>query len=169
MRQHRRPLRSFTAALCTVAVLVAPSCDRAVESWEGQVTIGVDLERGQRWIAEGLPVERGRLCRQGIRHVVEGIDPETDDIVPVRAWSRIMEDAITLRNTTEITFVVENTCADGSGSFVTIERWGPDVWSVESGTGAYRGLTGGGSLRFATVNYMEITPFRLYLDGALEG
>ena len=93
----------------------------------------------------------------------------TNDVVPVRAWSRIIEDAITLRNTTEITFVVENTCADGSGSFVTIERWGPDVWSVESGTGAYRGLTGGGSLRFATVNYMEITPFRLYLDGALEG
>ena len=96
-------------------------------------------------------------------------DPATDDIVRVRVWSQIVEEAATVRNTTEITLVVEHTCADGSGSFVTVERWGPDLWSVESGTGAYVNLTGGGELRFATVRYMEITPLLLHLDGALDG
>ena len=170
MHRRRRSLRSLAAALSTLAVLASVSCDDGpVESWEGQVAIGVDLEAGQRWTAQGPPVDRGRFCPSGIRHVIEGIDPITNDIVPVRVRSRVMEEAVTQLNTTEITFVVENTCADGSGSFVTIEMWGPDVWSVESGTGAYRELTGGGELRFATDNYMEIIPLRLRLEGALEG
>jgi hypothetical protein len=87
----------------------------------------------------------------------------------VRVWSSIIEHAITKRNATDIDFVVENTCADGSGSFVTMERWGSDVWSVESGTGAYGALTGGGELWFETVDYTQVTPLQLYLDGALEG
>jgi hypothetical protein len=36
---------------------------------------------------------------------------------------------------------------------------------VESGTGAYRELTGGGKLSFATLDYMQIAPLRLWLDG----
>ena len=169
MQRRRRPLRGVVAALSTVAVLFAVSCDRSVESWEGRVTIGIDLEARQGWTAIGTPVERGQLCPSGVRHVLEGVDPMTDDVVPVRLWSRIIEEASMRRNTTEITFLVENTCADGSGSFVTIERWGPDLWSVESGTGAYRELSGGGELSFATEDFMTTTPLRLYLEGALEG
>lgn len=169
MQRRRRSLRRLGAALSTLAVLAAVSCGGAIESWEGEVAIGIDLEAGQRWTAEGPAVDRDQFCLRGTRHVIEGVDPMTNDIVPVRVWSRIIEEAITLRNTTEITLVVENTCLDGSGSFVTIERWGPDVWSVESGTGAYRELTGGGQLRFATVDYTKIAPLRLYLDGLLEG
>lgn len=168
MRRRRRPLRSSATALSAVALLVAVSCSRAAESWEGEVTIGIDLDTGQRWTAEGPPVDRDQFCPRGTRHVIEGLDPSTNEVVPVRLWVRIIEEAITVRNTTEITLVVEHTCFDGSGSFVTIERWGPDVWSVESGTGAYRELTGGGELRFATADYMQVTPLRLYLDGALE-
>ncbi len=168
MPRARRPVRSATAAVSALAVLVAVSCDRSAESRDAEVTIGIDLESGQRWTAQGSAVDRGRFCPGGIRHVIEGIDPETNDIVPVRAWFGIMEQAITERNTTEITFVVENTCADGSGSFVTRERWGPDVWSVVSGTGAYRELTGGGELSFATVDYQAVAPLRLYLDGELD-
>ncbi len=166
--QRRRRL-FFGAALSTVAVLGAVSCDHSVESGDGLVTIGIDLEARQRWTAEGNPVERGQLCPSGTRHVLEGIDPMTNDIVSVGVWSRIVEEAVLRRNTTEITFLVENTCADGSGSFVTSERWGPDLWSVESGTGAYRELSGGGELSFATEDYMTTTPLRLYLDGVLEG
>jgi hypothetical protein len=155
--------------LVAVAVLVAASCDRADGSWNGEVTISVDLESGQEWTAQGAAVDLGEFCPSGIRHVVEGIDPRTNDTVRVHVWFRIMQDAITTRNSTAINFVVEHTCADGSGSFVTRERWGPDVWSVESGTGAYRELTGGGELSFAIVDYMTIAPLRYYLDGTLEG
>ena len=167
----RRRRGSFTsiAALSAVGLLVAMSCDRTAERWEGEVTIGVDLEAGQRWTAQGPPVDGGHLCPQGIRHVIEGRDPVTDDIVRVPVWWQVVEEAITSRNTTAVTLVVEHTCADGSGSFVTVERWGPDVWSVVSGTGAYRSMTGGGDLTFTTAHYTEVTPLRLYLDGLLEG
>jgi hypothetical protein len=151
------------------AVLVAMSCDRADSSWGGEVTISVDLETGQAWTAQGDPVDRGQFCPSGIRHILRGIDPMTGETVRVYVWFGIMEQAITTRNATTITFVVEHTCADGSGSFVTREQWGPDVWSVESGTGAYRELTGGGELSFAPLDYMAIAPLRLRLDGALEG
>jgi hypothetical protein len=100
---------------------------------------------------------------------LRGIDPVTGETIRVHVWFGIMEDAITTRNSTAITLVVEHTCTDGSGSFVTREQWGPDVWSVESGTGAYRGLTGGGALSFAIVDYTTIAPLRYYLDGALAG
>jgi hypothetical protein len=155
--------------LVAVAVLVAASCDRADGSWDGEVTISVDLESGQEWTAQGAPVDRGEFCPSGIRHVIEGIDPRTNDTVRVHVWFRIMRDAVTTRNSTAIDFVVEHTCADGSGSFVTREQWGPDVWSVESGTGAYRELTGSGELSFVIVDYTTIAPLRYSLDGTLEG
>jgi hypothetical protein len=155
--------------LVAVAMLVAASCDRAEGSWDGEVTISVDLESGQEWTAQGAPVDRGQFCSGGIRHVVEGTDPRTNETVRVHVWFGIMEDAITTPNSTPITFVVEHTCADGSGSFVTSERWGPDEWAVESGTGAYRKLTGGGELSFATVDYTTTVPLQLYLSGALSG
>ncbi len=167
-RSHGVPWRC-AAVLATSAALVAVSCDRSPQRWVGEMTIGVDLEAGQRWTAQGTPVERGQFCPNGTRHVLEGRDPTTDEIVRVPVRSQIIEDAIAERNTTEIDLVVEHTCTDGSGSFVTIERWGPDVWSVESGTGAYRALTGGGALGFATTHYTEVRPLRLYLDGELDG
>lgn len=169
MQRSRRSLRSFVALFSMVAVLGAVSCDRSDGSWEGQVVIGIGLEARQRWAAEGDAVERGRLCPSGTRHVLEVVDPTTQKVVSVRVWSRIVEEAVLLETTTEIDFLVENTCADGSGSFVTSERWGPDVWSVESGTGAYRELFGAGELSFATADYMATTPLRLYLDGVLGG
>jgi hypothetical protein len=155
--------------LVALAVLVATSCDRDSDSWEGEVTISVDLESGQEWTAQGVPVDGGQFCPNGIRYVQRGIDPVTGETVRVHVWFGIMEDAITTPNSTAITFVVEHSCADGSGSFVTRELWGPDVWSVESGTGAYRELTGGGQLSFATVDYTTIAPLQLYLAGALAG
>ena len=109
----------------------------------------------------------GALCGSGTRHVIRGIDPATAETVRVWVWSGILDDAVTRRTSTEITFVVENTCADGSGSFVTIEQWGPDVWSIESGTGAYRDLRGSGELSFTTIAYMPTSPLLLNLDGTL--
>lgn len=155
--------------LVAVVVLVAPACNSTDESWDGEVAIAVDLDSGQQWTASGAPVERGQFCPSGSRHVLRGIEPMTGETVRVHEWFGIMEEAITTRNSTVITFVVEHACADGSGSFVTREQWGPDVWSVESGTGAYRELTGGGELSFATVDFMVVAPLRLYLDGVLEG
>jgi hypothetical protein len=155
--------------LVAVMVLVAAACNSADESWDGEVAMAVDLDSGQQWTASGAPVDRGQFCPSGSRHVLRGIEPMTGETVRVREWFGIMEDAITTRNSTAITFVVEHTCADGSGSFVTREQWGPDVWSVESGTGAYQELTGGGELSFAIVDYMTIAPLRYYLDGTLEG
>jgi len=169
MRRPRRGSCSLAVVLATCAALVAVSCDRSPGRWVDEVTIGVDLEAGQRWVAHGTPVDRGQFCPNGIRHVLEGRDPTTDDIVRVSVWSQIIEDAIATRNTTEVDLVVEHTCTDGSGSFVTIEHWGTDTWSIDSGTGAYRALTGGGALRFATAHYSEVRPLRLFLDGELEG
>ncbi|HSL74787.1 MAG TPA: hypothetical protein VK853_09975 [Ilumatobacteraceae bacterium] len=169
MPRHRAPSWIAAAALWTVALFAAGSCDGPDGRWQGEVAMRIDLEAGQRWTAQGAPVDRGQFCPDGIRHVLEARDPATDDIVRVRVWSQIVEAAATVRTTTEITLVVEHTCADGSGSFVTVERWGPDLWSVESGTGAYVHLTGGGELWFATVRYTEITPLLLHLDGALDG
>ncbi len=158
-------VRVVAAMLLSVAVVTAASCSEPGPAARA-VTISVDLEAGQRWTAQGPAVDRDMLCGSGIRHVVDGIEPVTNEIVPVRVWSGIVNDAIARRNTTEITLVVEHTCSDGSGSFVTRERWGPDVWSVESGTGAYRELTGRRkAASFATLDYMQIAPLRLSLDG----
>ena len=166
MRSGERsdPVRLIAALLLSVAAVTAASCSEPGPA-ERAVTIGVDLEAGQRWTAQGPAVDRDMFCGSGIRHVVDGIDPVTNEIVPVRVWFGIVNHAIAHRNTSEITLVVEHTCSDGSGSFVTREQWGPDVWSVESGTGAYRELTGGGKLSFATLDYMQVAPLRLLLDG----
>ena len=169
MRRPHRSARGVAAVLVAVAVLVAAACNGPDDSWEGEVAISVDLDSGQQWTASGGPVDHGQFCPSGIRHVLRGIDPMTGETVRVHVWFKIMEKAVTRRNSRTITFVVEYTCADGSGSFVTREQWGPDVWSVESGTGAYRELTGGGELSFATVDFMVVAPLWLYLDGVLEG
>ena len=153
------------ALLVSATVLAGVSCGESARSLDGPIALEVVLEAGQRWTA----AERGALCERGTRHVIRAIDPATAETVPIRVWSRVLDDAITHRNSTEITFVVENTCADGSGSFVTIEQWGPEAWSVDSGTGAYRDLHGGGALSFTTADYMQTRPLRLVLDGVLEG
>ena len=101
--------------------------------------------------------------------MLEAVDPATGEIVPVRIRYWVVQDAISERNTTAIVLVVEHTCTDGSGSFVTREEWGADVWSVESGTGAYGELSGGGELSFATTDYTATTPLRLFVDGTLAG
>jgi hypothetical protein len=155
--------------LSALAVLVTVSCDGDGDAWDGEVSIAVDLETGQEWTAQGAPVDRGQFCPNGIRHVLRGYDPVTGETLRVHVWFGIMEDAITTRNSTPITFVVEHTCTDGSGSFVTRERWGPDDWVVESGTGAYQGLTGSGELSFVSFSYTPIGPLQLYLRGALAG
>ena len=107
------------------------------------------------------------LCEGGTRQLLDGIDPATKESMPYRERYRILEEAIARRNSTAIVWIVENTCADGSGSFITREHWGPDVWSVESGTGAYSELDGGGMLSFTTVDYAIFSPLRLQLDGEL--
>jgi hypothetical protein len=149
------------------AALTAVSCGESSASLDGPIAFEVSLEEGQRWTAEGAAVDSGALCGRGIRHVIRGIDPATAETVRVWVWSGILDEAATRRNSTVITFVVENTCADGSGSFVTIEQWGPDVWTIESGTGAYRDLRGSGDLSFTTISYMPTSPLLLYLGGAL--
>jgi hypothetical protein len=159
-------------AAIVVAVATAPSCGGepdAAEAGRDAVTIDIDLEHAQRWTASGSPVERAMLCAGGARHLLDGIDPATNTSMPYRQRYRILEEAITERNSTEIVWIVENTCADGSGSFITREHWGPDVWSVESGTGAYSELAGGGMLSFTPVDYAQFSPWRLQLDGELSG
>jgi hypothetical protein len=165
MRSHRWAL---AAALVLLAIFPNVSCGDAASASQVPVVIAVDLEAGQRWTARGAAVEGDRICPAGIRHVVDGIDPVTNDVIPVRVWSGVIAGAIESLNTTEITLIVEYTCADGSGSFVTTERWGPDVWSVDSGTGAYRALRGAGTLSFTTLDYRLIPPFWLELAGVLE-
>ena len=159
--------RVVSALVVSATVLAGVSCGESSGLLVGPIAFEVVLEEGQRWTAEGPAVESGALCRSGVRQVIRGIDPATAETVPVRIWSAILEGAADHRNSTEITFVVENTCADGSGSFVTTERWGPDVWSVESGTGAYRDLRGSGDLSFTTVAYLPTSPLLLSLDGVL--
>jgi hypothetical protein len=41
------------------------------------------------------------------------------------------------------------------------------VWSIDSGTGAYRDLRGSGELSFTTIAYMPTSPLLLHLDGTL--
>lgn len=159
--------RVASALVASATVLAAASCAESAGSLDGAIAFEVALEDGQRWTADGAAVESGALCGSGTRHVIRGIDPATAETVPVRVWSEILGDAVTRRPSTEITFVVEHTCNDGSGSFVTIERWGSDVWSIDSGTGAYRDLRGAGDLSFTTVAYMPTSPLRLYLEGTL--
>lgn len=159
--------RVASALVVSATVLTAVSCGQSAGSLDGPIAFDVALEQGQRWTADGAAVASGALCASGTRHVIRGIDPATAETVPVRVWSEILDDAITGRPSTEITFVVEHTCADGSGSFVTIEQWGPDVWSIDSGTGAYRDLRGGGDLSFTTIAYMPTSPLLLNLDGTL--
>ncbi len=163
-------LKRATATLVVAAIaLTVTSCDDAADSFDGSIAFQVVLEAGQRWTAAGAAVESGAMCARGMRHVIRGIDPATSETLFVRAWSAILDAAITNQNSTEVTFVVENTCADGSGSFVTNEQWGPDVWSIVSGTGAYQDLRGAGVMSFVTADYTQIRPLDLRLDGVLEG
>lgn len=167
MAPASHPGRIVSVLAVSATVLAGVSCGESAGSLDGPIAFEVALEEGQRWTAEGSAVESGALCGSGTRHVIRGIDPVTAETVPVRVWSEILGDAVTRRPSTEITFVVEHTCNDGSGSFVTIEQWGPDVWSIDSGTGAYRDLRGAGDLSFTTVAYMPTSPLRLYLEGML--
>jgi len=167
MAPASHPGRIVSVLAVSATVLAGVSCGESAGSLDGPIAFEVALEEGQRWTAEGAAVASGALCGSGIRHVIRGIDPATAETVPVRVWSKILGDAITRRNATEIAFVVEHTCADGSGSFVTIEQWGPDVWSIDSGTGAYRDLRGSGELSFTTIAYMPTSPLLLNLDGTL--
>lgn len=162
--------------MVTAAVLVATmttlSCgptSGTAGSWRGSVTIDVDLEAAQRWTAAGTPVDQMVLCEAGTRQLLDGIDPATNQSMRYSERYRILEEAIGRRISTEIVWIVEHTCTDGSGSFVTREHWGPDVWSVESGTGAYSELGGGGTLSFAPVDHTRSGPLELQLDGELQG
>ncbi len=171
MQRQRRPSRhAVFAALCMVAASVAWSWGCSDGNQAHQVTIAVSLESGQRWRAEGLAVDGDRLCPEGTRHIVEVVDPATNEIVTVYEWSRVVDGAIMARPSVDMIVVTEHTCADGSGSFVTVERWGPDVWSIRPGigTGAYREMTGGGSMWFAPADYTTVAPLHLYLDGTLQ-
>ena len=159
--------RIASVLVVSTTLLAGVSCGESAGSLDGPVAFEVVLEEGQRWTADGAAVESGALCGNGTRHVIRGIDPATAETIPVRVWWEILGDAVTRRPSTEITFVVEHTCEDGSGSFVTIEQWGPDVWSIDSGTGAYRDLRGAGELSFTTVAYMPTSPLLLNLDGTL--
>ena len=159
--------RIASVLVVSTTVLAGLSCGESAGSLDGPIAFEVVLEEGQRWTADGAAVEIGALCGSGTRHVIRGIEPATAETLPVRVWSEILGDAVTRRPSTEITFVVEHTCEDGSGSFVTIEQWGPDVWSIDSGTGAYRDLRGAGELSFTTVAYMPTSPLLLNLDGTL--
>ena len=169
---HCRRTRLLVLAFSVVAAATAATCGVMPDApgvRQGAVTIDVDLEAAQRWTAGGSPVERAVLCEGGTRQLLDGIDPATNESMPYRERYRILEEAIARRNSTAIVWIVENTCADGSGSFITREHWGPDVWSVESGTGAYSELDGGGMLSFTTVDYAIFSPLRLQLDGELSG
>lgn len=159
-----------TIALFVGSIMVtAASCAGRAPSLDGPIAFHVVLEDGQRWTAAGVAVERGAMCATGMRHVRMGIDPATTKTLRVPVWWDILEDAIAGRRSAEVTFEVEHTCADGSGSFVTNEQWGPDVWSIVSGTGAYRDVSGGGVLSFAAADYTKIRPLDLHLVGVLEG
>jgi hypothetical protein len=166
-RSRNTRIALLAAALAAMTTALSCGVGGAPGSWEGRVVITVDLESAQRWAAVGSPVERAALCEGGTRQLLDGIDAATNESMRHRERYRILEEAIARQNTTEIVWIVEHTCADGSGSFVTREHWGPDVWSVESGTGAYSGLAGGGTLSFTTDDYTQLGPRRLRLDGEL--
>lgn len=137
------PCRVARGAALLVLVVAVAACSgrgpgRAIE-------VDVDLQSGQAWSAHGSAVDGRLMCAAGGRQTIEirDIDGVTA-LTTAEAVSRI-EEAAASGEPGRLTFVVEMTCADGSGTITLIEHPTSDTWEVVGGTGAYGGLVGGGS------------------------
>lgn len=150
-------------------VLAGCAAASSSEPWSSVVDFEVDLEAAQRWTATGDLVDRGEICPRGTRQVLRATDAATDEPLRIRDEVRILGETIEGRITPPVTWRMENSCADGSGSFVSLENWETGTWTVSSGTGAYRQLRGDGQLGFTTSDYTKVAPRQLIVEARLEG
>lgn len=153
------------AAAATVFALV---CACAGEGTG--VEIDVDLRAAQAWTARGGAVDAGTMCDSGSRQVVEYRDPETDEPLPLHEVVARIEASESGRQAAALAFVVEMTCADGSGTITIFESGRDEVWRVLTGTGAYGDVAGGGSFTVedAPVDAgSDVAPSRLHMTGAI--
>ena len=81
-----------------------------------------------------------------MRHPLDFFDPGTGEpLTAVERRARV-DEAWRDRKEADIIDVWENTCHDGSGSITTEEARAQRTWTVLSGTGAYIGMSGSGTL-----------------------
>lgn len=134
------------------------------------VEIAVDLTAGQAWTARGAAVDAGAICDSGSRQVVEYRDPETDEPLPLHEVVARIEASESGRQAAPLAFVVEMTCADGSGTITILENGRDEVWRVLTGTGAYRDAAGGGSFTVEDSpvgDASDVAPSRLHMTGGI--
>lgn len=119
------------AALTFAFVAVSPTwhdrtADITGERLTGDVRIDLDRQRNEAWTASGALVDTGAMCPGG--------------------WSAERERTSVSFGSVLDPYVIERTCADGSGTLVMEHApQSGGSWTIVDGTGAYRGAAGQGT------------------------
>ncbi len=142
-------MRRAVAVVTVVTALAALS--GACGASAATVEIDVGLLAGQAWTARGGAVDAGVMCAAGGRQTVEFRDPDTGEPLPLPEVMARMETWEPGEPGT-LAFVIEMTCADGSGTLTVHENGRDEVWKVLHGTGAFDDVDGNGSF---TVEYFD--------------
>lgn len=130
--------RTLPLVLVIVCVGVAACTDTSPESGSSEIEIAIDIADGQRWSTSGEP---GWVCEGGSHRWV---GYRAHDGSPTG-----YDDGVTLTRTHPERVLLETQldCSDGTGT-ISI-AWKPgedDRWMIVGGSGAYSGVTGGGSV-----------------------
>lgn len=149
-------------SIALVIGLVLGSCAAAVEESQSEFT--VELQDGQAWMASGDAADSGVMCPAGGRRSL-WIETTEGRVLTTYEIATIFRKAKATKVDPDIVFVVEWTCADGSGSFTIREDAGTSTWTITSGRGAYRYMTGNGDFSF--VPTLEAIPLNLHFEGTL--
>lgn len=152
-RRHRTATLVALVAFSAAALACEPEdaanpagagMDPAVRS--GALVLAVDLRGGQQWTASGPLVERRAFCSAGARHYLSFLEPATRNKLTRTAVAERHREAQAERVPADLTEVVEFSCFDGSGSFVSEANVARKTWTVVRGTGVYSGLSGSGTI-----------------------
>lgn len=157
----RPQCRSARLAVWLTLVVLAAACSDG--SGDEPLEIVADLQGGQAWTATGGPVNDEVICGEGDRRPVGFSDPDGTPLALPEVAARF--EAAAPGEGVDVLFLVEMTCADGSGTFTVAEHSSEQYWRVVDGRGEYADLTGQGSLTWEVDGQ---TPLWLYLSGTLE-
>ena len=139
----------WAAWLATLALTVA-ACSPTEGG--GAVEIDVDLWAGQAWTARGPAVDDDVVCAAGDRKTVEIRDVDGQTPLGLDDAQQRLAAGAASGEPALVTFAIEMTCEDGSGTVAVIEDPTNGTWHVVGGTGAYVDLVGSGAF---TVEYSD--------------
>lgn len=136
-------LGSIATACLVVSTLMGCS-----SSGDGDDLVIVADDSG--WTASGGSVDAGVMCPGGTQQGLGFLELDGSPLAPGEGFERVVEAIWTDPPdvVADLLRLTEYTCADGSGSFTTVEEprnEGP--WSVREGSSTYAEMSGSGTLQ----------------------